>query len=415
MRLLYNLSLRIFSLITYLASPFNAKARQWKKGRKGVFAKIKKEISPDDKVIWVHCASLGEFEQGRPVIEEMRSTFSDHKIVLTFFSPSGYEIRKDYEGADFICYLPLDTAINARKFIKRVNPRIAFFIKYEFWFNYINELKKNKIPLIFVSVIFRRSQYFFKPWAGWGRKQLQKVTYFFVQNEKSLALLRVAKVYHADIGGDTRFDRVLKLTQETVPLPEIQHFKGNSKLVVGGSTWPADEDALLLLLNSLGSDYKLIIAPHIVSKEHIEQLEKKFAPFEPVLFSKCTDGQDFSSRVMIVDGIGKLAYIFRYADVGYIGGGFGVGIHNTLEAATYGLPVIFGPNYQRFKEAVEMAVLGCAFPIESKEQLTDVFKDIVSDEQRYNQICRTAKKYVSDHAGATQKVIDKAKEYLIAP
>jgi 3-deoxy-D-manno-octulosonic-acid transferase len=415
MRLLYNFFIRLFGFLVLIATPFNSKAREWHKGRKGLLKKIKKEVNRKEKIIWFHCASLGEFEQGRPVIEAVKSTFSDHKILLTFFSPSGYEVRKNYEVADYVYYLPLDTAVNAKKFIKRTNPRLVFFIKYEFWYNYISELNKNKIPVFIVSSIFRKSQYFFKPGAGWIRKQLQKITYFFVQNEKSLALLRMAKVNHADISGDTRFDRVVALAQEEVEFPEVELFKANKKLVIAGSTWPADEDVLEDLLRNSSLDFKLIIAPHIVNKEHIDQLLRKFSQFNPTLFSEASPLNTKNSRVLIVDSIGKLAYIFRYANLAYIGGGFGVGIHNTLEAATYGLPVFFGPNYERFKEAVDMKKLGCAFAISNISELSELFEDLFTDEEKYLQASVIAKNYVAEHAGATKKVIEKAKEYLIVP
>jgi 3-deoxy-D-manno-octulosonic-acid transferase len=415
MRILYNFFIRLFGFSVLLATPFNSKARQWHNGRKGLLKRIKKEVNKKEKIIWFHCASLGEFEQGRPVIEAIKSTFSDHKILLTFFSPSGYEVRKNYSGADYVYYLPLDTPKNAKQFIRRTNPRMVFFIKYEFWFNFINELNMNKIPVFVVSTIFRKSQYFFKPGAGWIRKQLQKITYFFVQNEKSLALLRMVKVNHADISGDTRFDRVVALAGEQVVFPEIEQFRNNSKLLVAGSTWPADEDVLKDLISTSQHDFKLIIAPHIVSKEHIDQLSKKFSDFNPVCFSKAKPGNVKTSRVMIIDSIGKLAYIFRYASLAYIGGGFGVGIHNTLEAATYGMPVFFGPNYKKFKEAVEMNELGCAFAISNSNELLVSFEAVFSNEKKYSQTCSIAKNYVAEHAGATQKVIEKAKEYLVVP
>jgi len=415
MRLLYNFLIRFFGFSALLAAPFNARARQWHRGRKGLLKKIRKDISKEDKLIWFHCASLGEFEQGRPVIEAVKSTFSDHKILLTFFSPSGFEVRKNYAGADFIYYLPLDTAVNAKKFINRTKPRMVFFIKYEFWFNYINELNKNKIPLFIVSAIFRKSQYFFKPGAGWIRKQLQKVTYFFVQNQDSLELLYKANVFHADISGDTRFDTVVRLANEKISLPEVEKFADGKELFVAGSTWPADEEIVRELLKNTNAGFKLIIAPHIVEKERIDQLLKVFEEFKPVLYSKAKGSDLASSGVMIVNSIGKLAYMYRYGKYAYIGGGFGVGIHNTLEAATYGLPVIFGPTYKRFKEAVDMVELGCAFPVVTGSQLTEVVDSLNSDQEKYALVSSTAKKYVREHAGATQNIIEKSKEYLLVP
>ena len=412
MRFLYNLLIRLFGLGVLLVSPFNMKARKWTIGRKDVLAKIKSDIKETDRVIWFHCASLGEFEQGRPVIEKVRSKFKSYKIILTFFSPSGYDIRRDYEGVDFVYYLHNDTSFNAKQFVKLVHPRIVFFVKYEFWFNYINELYKNKIPIIIVSAIFRRGQYFFKPWGGWGRRQLQKVTFFFVQNEKSLALLRLAKIYHAEISGDTRFDRVVKLTQEKISFPVIERFKNNKPIFIAGSTWPVDEDLLLEVLNKSKEDFKIIIAPHIVNKEHINQLINKFSDYQPVCFSDEKNDQITQSRVMIIDSIGKLSEIYQYGTLAYIGGGFGVGIHNTLEAATYGIPVIFGPNYQRFREAVELKELGCAFPVQNANDCSKVVNLMLTDKTSYAACASSAREYVIQNAGATDKVIEKAGEYL---
>lgn len=414
MRLLYNFFIRLFWVLVWLASLFNAKAKQWIKGRKGIFKKLKSQIGENDKIIWFHCASLGEFEQGRPVFEEVRSTFSGYKILLTFYSPSGYEVRKNFDGVDFVYYLPLDTRENARKFIQIARPRVAFFIKYEFWFNFIDELYRNKIPLFVVSAIFRHKQYFFQPWARWSRKQLQKVTYFFVQNEKSLALLRMVKVYHADISGDTRFDRVVKLASEKIQIPVIDQFSNNTPLIIAGSTWPADEEALKHLLVHAETEIKLVIAPHLVNKEHIDQLLKNFEAYHPVLYSN-TEHADFSkSKVLIIDSIGMLAYIYRYGQIAFIGGGFGAGLHNILEASTYGIPVIFGPNYDRFREAVELAALGGAFPVNDKDECTKVFNILLKDDQKYKESSLIARSYVNENAGATQTVIDKVKEYLIA-
>ena len=413
MQFLYNLFIRLFGLSVLLVSPFNMKARKWIIGRRGILDKLKNDIRKTDDVIWFHCASLGEFEQGKPVIEKLRSTFRGYKILLTFFSPSGYDIRQDYKGADFVYYLPNDTPFNARQFIKIVHPRLVFFIKYEFWFNYINELNRNKIPIYIVSAIFRRGQYFFKPWGWWGRRQLQKVTYFFVQDENSLALLRLVKVYHAEISGDTRFDRVAELAREKSTFPVIERFKNNKAVFIAGSTWPADEDLLLEVLKKSKEDFKIIVAPHIVNNEHISQLMNKFSNYQPVCLSDEGNDQFNQSRVMIIDSIGKLSKIYEYGTLAYIGGGFGVGIHNTLEAATYGMPVIFGPNYQRFREAVELMELGCAFPIHNADECAEVLNLLLTDKLKYDECATSARQYVLQNAGATDKVIEKAKEYLV--
>lgn len=412
MHLIYNISIWTYALLVRFAAVFNAKARLWILGRKDVFTKIASTIQEGEKLIWFHCASLGEFEQGRPVLEAFREQFNDHKILLTFFSPSGYEPRKDYKQADYVFYLPLDTPANARRFLALTRPRMAVFVKYEFWYNYLNELSKNKIPLLMISVIFRSSQHFFKPWGWWFRRQLQKVTYFLVQNENSMNLLNSINVFHSEVSGDTRFDRVLELRAEEIELPQIERFANDTPLLIAGSTWPADEDVLKTLMQQSEKQFKLVVAPHITSKEHVQQLVDKFQPFQPVLISEKNTVDFASCRVLIIDGIGMLSHIYRFAKIAYIGGGFGVGIHNVLEAATYGLPVIFGPNYQRFQEAVALAQLGSGFPIAGSQECIDVFNKLM-DEQAF---CRTsasvARKFVVDNAGATGYVLEKAKEYL---
>jgi 3-deoxy-D-manno-octulosonic-acid transferase len=400
--------------MVWIASAFNPKAKQWVSGRKMQFRRIAKAIKPGDRVVWFHCASLGEFEQGKPVIESIRKHFPNHKILLTFFSPSGYEVRKNTDVADFVFYLPMDTPVNARKFIRIVNPRIAIFIKYEFWFNYINELSKNKIPTLVVSAIFRSSQYFFKPWGFWSSHHLQKITHFFVQDEASLELLSKINVFHTDISGDTRFDRVLKLASEKRSIPTVEAFGKNKKLVVAGSTWPADEDILKELLLQLPNNFGLVLAPHEVNKERVDQVMKKFANFDPQLFSHFDDKTSDQSRVMVIDNVGLLSYIYRNAFIAYIGGGFGLGIHNILEAATYGLPVVFGPNYHKFREANELIEKGAAFPIIGNTDSVEVVLELIGENLKYDEICKIARAYVQNNAGATSRVLDKVKSYLIA-
>ena len=412
MQIIYNISVWAYALGIQIAALFNSKARLWISGRKNIFSAIAKAIPKDEKLIWFHCASLGEFEQGRPVIEAFRKQFADHKILLTFFSPSGYEVRKDYELADYIFYLPLDTPNNAKKFIALTQARLAIFIKYEFWFNYLNELSKNKIPLLMVSVIFRPSQHFFKPWGWWFRKQLQKVTYFFVQNEVSIKLLNSVKVFHAEVTGDTRFDRVMQLPLEKQAFPIIEEFSKNEFLIIAGSTWPADEDVLKALFLQSKHKFKMVLAPHIVSKDHIQQLLDKFKEQQPILFSEQKNTRLADSRILIIDSIGLLSHIYRFGKIAYIGGGFGVGIHNVLEAATYALPVIFGPNYQRFQEAVDLSRLGGGFPINNQNDCIEVFNRLMDDKALLQQSASIARNFVVENAGATASVIEKAKEYL---
>ena len=412
MHFIYNISVWAYAFGIRMAALFSSKARLWILGRKDIFSKIESSIPKDKKLIWFHCASLGEFEQGRPLLEAFREHFKDHKILLTFFSPSGYEVRKNYEHADYIFYLPLDTPKNAKKFIALTQPRLAIFIKYEFWFNYLNELSRNKIPLLMVSVIFRPSQHFFKPWGGWFRKQLQNITYFFVQNEASRNLLNSIKVYHVTVSGDTRFDRVMQLPSEEINLPVFEKFSTNEPLLIAGSTWPADEDILKTLLLKSEHKFKLVVAPHVVSKEHIQQLLVKFKEQKPILFSEIKNASLVDKRVLIIDSIGLLSHLYRFGIIAYIGGGFGAGIHNVLEAATYGLPVIFGPNYQRFQEAVELAQLDVGFPINNDKECIEVFDRLMADKILLQKSSDIARNYVVENAGATSLVLEKAKEYL---
>ena len=414
MKLLYNIFILIYSISIRIAALFNNKARQWVDGRKNLFSRIEADQLSDNQIIWIHCASLGEFEQGRPVLEMLGTTYADHKIVLTFFSPSGYEVRKDYELADYIYYLPIDTVNNARQFISYIRPKLVIFIKYEFWFNYIDELYRHKIPVIFASVIFRESQHFFKPWGAWFARQLNKVTYLFVQNKKSLELLDSIGIYHAEVSGDTRFDRVIQLPDEPVSFPIVEKFKGNSFLLIAGSTWQPDEKVLYDLLVNSKVNFKVIIAPHLIAKDHITDIKRRFKNFNTVLYSKASTVNLEKIRVMIVDSIGKLAQLYRYADLAYVGGGFGVGIHNLLEASTYGIPVIYGPNYKRFREALELRDNGGGFPIDNSEDCIKVFENLTSNKEAYSNSASAAKQYVHSNAGATLLIINKAKEYIIA-
>ena len=415
MRLLYNLTIHLYLLAIRVAALFNDKAKKWLSGRKNFFEELERTINKNDSIIWFHVASLGEFEQGKPVLEEIKKAFPSHKILLTFFSPSGYEIRKSYAGADYIFYLPIDTIKNAKKFISIVNPKIAVFVKYEFWFNYINELYKNKIPLLMVSVIFRPSQHFFKFWGRWFRKQLHKVTWFYVQDNESVALLDKIKVYHAGKSGDTRFDRVFDLAREKRSLQQIEQFKDDAFLVVAGSTWLPDEDILKYVLSQSSQPFKLIIAPHVVNESHIKELRQKFKSWSPVLFTEINPSQKITSRILILNTTGILSYVYRYADFSYIGGGFGTGIHNLLEPATYGQAVIFGPKYDKFREANELINIGSGFSIKNKEDALVIFHKLLSDKTLLKTTSIASKKYIEANTGATHKVIGKIKEYLIEP
>jgi 3-deoxy-D-manno-octulosonic-acid transferase len=413
MRFLYNIFVYLYKLGVRLAAFFgNKKARKWLKGRNHIFKDLKAAMHEEDKIIWFHCASLGEFEQGRPLIETMKKSYPGYKILLTFFSPSGYEVRKDYPLADYVFYLPSDTRRNARKFVQIVRPRLVFFIKYEFWFNYMNELYNQKVPYFMVSVIFRPSQHFFRFWGTWFRRQLRKITYLFVQDERSLELLDRYKLYHADMIGDTRFDRVAELAEAEKDFPVVREFVEDTPVMIAGSTWPADEEKLTGLMQQI-ENIKLVIAPHQVGEEHIDQLKKRFEKFGVLVYSEAGQNKTGDARVLVIDGIGFLSYLYRYATIVYIGGGFGVGIHNLLEAATYGKPVIFGPNHEKFREAGELIANGGGFAIRNTEELIEVSRDLLTDKKHLDKSSAMAKNYVKDHTGATKKVLEKAKEYLI--
>lgn len=412
MAYLYNTSIYIYFFLIRVAALFNSRAKDFVKGQRGLMQSIENTTFENNEIIWFHCASLGEFEQGRPVIEACKKVFPRHKILLTFFSPSGYEIRKNYELADYVYYLPVDTAKNARKFIRTFRPQIAIFIKYEYWFNYINELSKSKTPLFFVSAIFRKKQHFFKPWGGWFRKQLKKVTWFFVQNEYSSQLLRNIGVFHQEVSGDTRFDRVIEILNDKTQFPLVNEFKQNSKLLVAGSTWPADEMLLLDFMKSQTSDIKLLIAPHKIDTKHINYLLDIFKDFDPVLFDGLKHNNLSSSKVLIINKIGILTILYRFGNFAYVGGGFGVGIHNVLEPAVYGLPVMFGPNYQKFTEAKNLIKIGGGFPIKSADEFIKIMQHLMGDKQFFSNSSQASKNYVLANSGATHLIIEKMKEYI---
>lgn len=405
MMFLYNLSIYIYSILIKLASPFNQKAGQINKGRQRAFQELASKINPQKPVVWVHCASLGEFEQGRPLIEAIKKDHPQYQILLTFFSPSGYEIRKNYELADCICYLPADTTSNARKLIKLVHPQMVFFVKYEFWFHYINELKKNNIPLYLVSAIFRENQLFFKnsPWARWYRKMLVGFTHFFVQDNPSVELLAGLGLKNTTKAGDTRFDRVAAIAKGGKDIPLVEKFKNNQPLVVVGSSWKPDEELLARYIHS-NPGIKFIIAPHEIKRMNIDRLINLLKT--PVAcLTEATPESVPNKQVLIINTMGLLSSIYRYADLAYIGGGFGVGIHNTLEAAIYGMPVIFGPNYLKFNEATTMVKLEVAYPVTNYDQLSSVLDTLLSDKSKREAIAARCNRYTQENLGATQTIM----------
>ena len=407
---LYNILIHLYQFLIRIASLFNPKAKLWVDGRKDIFKNLTERIGAKDKIAWFHAASLGEFEQGRPVVETFRKQFPEYKILLTFFSPSGYEIRKDYEGVDYIVYLPIDTKKNASEFIRIVQPKLVIFIKYEFWFNYLKVLSENNVPVFFASVIFRKEQHFFQWYGAWSRKMLKRVSFFFVQNQASSDLLKSIGISQVLISGDTRFDRVFSIAKNAKKFPLVDKFAEGNKVFLAGSTWPADEEIIekLVLKNP---SLKLIIGPHEIHRERINSLVKKFASHEVIKYSEANDENISNARILIIDGMGFLSGLYQYCHIAYIGGGFGKGIHNILEAATFGKPVIFGPNYLRFAEAVELIQLKGAFTINNSSEIIYTEK-LLSDNDAWQSASSICKEYVLKKKGATDIILSRMSEFI---
>lgn len=402
--LIYNICIALYARLVALVALWNEKARLWHEGRKGIFDKMRQSIKPEDKVVWIHVASLGEFEQGRPIIEQMRKEKLDYKILVTFFSPSGYEIRKNYNGADYIFYLPADTPGNVKKFLDIAHPEIAIFIKYEFWLNYLYELKRRNIRSFVVSAIFRKNSTFFKWYGTHWRKALESFEQMFVQNEESKELLHSIGFDNVVVAGDTRFDRVAELAKVVKPISIVERFKGESRLFVAGSTWGPDEEILQELINE-NPEVKFVVAPHEMEEGRINKIISA-TKAGAVRYTRCDETTDFSStQVLILDTIGILSSVYSYAEWSYIGGGFGVGIHNTLEAATFALPIAFGPNYHKFKEARDMVALGAATKVESAAELKAWFAPLRDDKEFLKRVSSTAKNYTVKNQGATPLIM----------
>ena len=411
--MIYNLIIYLYLLGVAIYSCFNEKVRKMWRGERAAFGVLKEKVDPQAKYVWFHAASLGEFEQGRPLMERLRKEHPEYKILLTFFSPSGYEVRKNYEGADIICYLPLDTPINAIRFLRLVRPVMAFFIKYEFWYNYLHILKHRNVPVYSVSSIFRPDQVFFK-WYGrqYGRV-LNCFTHFFVQNEQSKQLLAKIRITNVSVVGDTRFDRVLQIKEAAKQLPIVEAFvkasMEKSKVFVAGSSWPPDENIFIKYFNT-HKDWKLIIAPHVIGEDHLQQIEKLLEGRKVVRYttaeksSQSPDSDLQSTDVLLIDCFGLLSSIYHYGDVAYVGGGFGVGIHNLLEAAVWGIPVFFGPNNQKFQEAQGLKQNG-GFEISNYEDFERQMNRFASENDYLQEQGRKAGQFVQSLAGATEKVM----------
>lgn len=406
---MYNLIIYLYLFGVAIYSRFNEKVRKMWRGERDAFSVLREKVDPQARYVWFHAASLGEFEQGRPLMEQLRRERPELKILLTFFSPSGYEVRKNYDGADIICYLPLDTIRNARRFLRLIRPEMAFFIKYEFWYNYLHILKHRNVPVFSVSSIFREGQIFFR-WYGrqYGRV-LKCFTHFFVQNEQSRQLLASIGLTNVTITGDTRFDRVLQIKNQAKVLPLIEQMTGddkNAKVFVAGSSWPPDEEIFIKYFQE-HKDWKLIIAPHVIGEDHLKQIEKRLEGWNVVRYSSLTPNASPNEigDAIIIDCFGLLSSIYRYATVSYVGGGFGVSIHNVLEAAVWGCPVIFGPNNKKFQEAQDLKACGGGLEITSYEDFAALMDKYGAAPSLLSSAGLSAANYVESKAGATAKIL----------
>ena len=418
----------IYNIVIYfvlwgiaIASLFNEKVRKMWRGEREAFKILKQKVDPNAKYIWFHAASLGEFEQGRPLMERIRKDYPQYKILLTFYSPSGYEVRKNYEGADIICYMPVDTRLNAIRFLRLVRPVMAFFIKYEFWSNFLHILKYRNIPTYSVSSIFREDQVFFK-WYGRNYAGVLKCfTRFFVQNEESKRLLEGIGIKDVDVVGDTRFDRVLQIKEAAKKLPICEAFRTgvassqsadvphhDFKVFVAGSSWPPDENIFIPFFNE-HKDWRLLIAPHVIAEEHLKLILSLIKDKKVVRYTQTTPEEAAEADVLIIDCFGLLSSMYNYGDVAYIGGGFGVGIHNTLEAAVWNMPVIFGPNNKKFQEAQGLLKSGGGFEINTYEDFSGLMSSLMNDEAFLKQAGDKAGTFVAHLAGATDKVLASVK------
>ena len=407
MLFIYSIIVSLAGLLLQIIAFFVPKIKLFVAGRKDVFLTLKTQIKSDDKTIWFHAASLGEYEQGLPVIEKIKIKYPNHKIIVSFFSPSGYEVRKNNTVADATVYLPLDTMKNAKKFIQLARPDLVFFIKYEFWPNYLNELKKQQIPTYLISGIFREKQAFFKWYGGFYRKALETFTYFFVQNESSLQLLHQLGKQNAIISGDTRFDRVASILEKDNSLDFIAAFKNGKTTIVAGSSWPKDEELLVNFINSSTADCKYIIAPHNIKPEQILQLKNNCTK-KALLFSEKENKNSADYEVFIIDTIGILTKIYSYADIAYVGGGFGhPGVHNILEPATFGIPIVIGPNYSHFAEATDLVDLKGCISIQNKEELRRNFLNLINDNETRIEKGNICANFVQKNKGAVDRIMKK--------
>lgn len=408
MKIFYNLFIRIYPLIAQLIGARNTKAKLWVDGRKNIFLNLTQAFSTNKSpVIWMHCSSLGEFEQGRPVLEQLSNNYPQHKILLTFFSPSGYEIHKNYAFANWVFYLPMDGEENAAQFFNIVQPQLVLFVKYDFWYYYLQQAQQRKIPLLLISGVFRPNQPFFKWYGSFHKSMLQCFTHFFVQNEESKKLLESIGIEkNVSVNGDTRFDRVLEIAEQEINFELIEKFAGNQPLIVAGSTWPEDDYELSHYINS-NEKLKCVIAPHDINNERIKQCQQIF--LSTILWSNYSSNEatDNTAQCLIIDNVGMLSKLYKYATIAYVGGGFGNdGVHNVLEAAVFFKPVIFGPEYEKYIEAIELLEAEGAWSIDSTIDLENKMNELLTNTELYKKACNNAGNYVQSKSGATKKVIE---------
>ncbi len=404
MRWIYNLGIFGYYLLVRIVSVRNEKARKWLEGRKDIFKRLSDTIIPGDQILWFHASSLGEFEQGRPVIEAIRKLWPEYKILLTFFSPSGYELRKNYPYADYIFYLPLDTKRNASRFIKIVRPKKVFFIKYEFWYNFLTQLKEENIPTYIFSALFRPSQVFFKPWGKWYLKAIASYEHIFVQNQESYDLLHKYGFRNVSLSGDTRLDRVGQIADAAPRLEKLEFFCGDQRAIIAGSTWKEDEDLFIPYVNKSPNGLKFVIAPHEVTPQTLERISNSVGK-SYVFYSTASQDDLVNADVLIADGYGYLNSIYRYGMLAYVGGGFNSGIHSILEPAVFGLPVIFGPDYHKFQEAFDMLDLGAATCINDGAELESEIETFRLNPEKLLNASHIARGYVDKNRGASNEIV----------
>ena len=414
MRLLYSLAIRCYSGMISLASLLgNAKARLWSQGRRKQWDRLKSDDS-DAEWIWFHVSSLGEFEQGLPLIEKIKERYPKYKLLLTFFSPSGYEPRKNFQLADKVAYMPSDTLTNAKRLVDNFNIKAAFFVKYDFWFNYMKVLNDNDIPLYYISALLHSNHYFFKFYASWFRKQLRYVKHYFVQNEETENLLKSIGIVNVTVTGDTRFDRVYDIARQSQSFPEIENFINGRKCIIAGSSWQTDERFLIPFIERMPENYCMIIAPHDISDSHINQIISQLKDYRLYTEIQQPTANSQSPKVLVVNTIGILKKIYRYARFAYVGGGFMSSIHNTQEALVYGCPVVIGPKYHKFVEAVDLVKEGGMFSVSNQQELNDIFERLINDEVFYDKVSNICQDYVKLSIGATEKILNYLQADLFA-